>query len=147
MLGRTIRLAGGEDVSLIPARWYTRIFVTADITTLVIQGTGTSCLHCHPCLRACLESIYTMYIAQTQPNCTYLQSPRTKTRSLHYTRGKHNGHHATRPRNCRPENRSRRSRHPGRYVCCLPHGVDRFPDPNEQKTQTSSSFDRCGAKQ
>ena len=41
MLGRTIRLAGGEDVSLIPARWYTRIFVTADVTTLIIQGLGT----------------------------------------------------------------------------------------------------------
>jgi hypothetical protein len=42
MLGRTIRLAGGEDVSLIPARWYTRIFVTADVTTLIIQGLGKS---------------------------------------------------------------------------------------------------------
>ncbi|KAI4652071.1 hypothetical protein J4E93_002268 [Alternaria ventricosa] len=42
MLGRTIRLAGGEDVSLIPARWYTRIFVTADVTTLIIQGLGAS---------------------------------------------------------------------------------------------------------
>lgn len=41
MLGRTIRLAGGEDVSLIPARWYTRIFVTADVATLIIQGLGT----------------------------------------------------------------------------------------------------------
>ncbi|KAI4683766.1 uncharacterized protein J4E84_006604 [Alternaria hordeiaustralica] len=42
MLGRTIRLASGEDVSLIPARWYTRIFVTADVTTLIIQGLGAS---------------------------------------------------------------------------------------------------------
>ncbi|KAL6704273.1 hypothetical protein ACN47E_008337 [Coniothyrium glycines] len=42
MLGRTIRLAGGEDVSLIPARWYTRIFVSADVTTLIIQGLGAS---------------------------------------------------------------------------------------------------------
>ncbi|KAJ4362299.1 hypothetical protein N0V83_010392 [Neocucurbitaria cava] len=42
MLGRTIRLAGGEDVSLIPARWYTRIFVTADVATLIIQGLGAS---------------------------------------------------------------------------------------------------------
>lgn len=40
MLGRTIRLAGGEDVSLINPTWYTRIFVTADITTLIIQGLG-----------------------------------------------------------------------------------------------------------
>jgi hypothetical protein len=41
MLGQAIRLAGGEDVSFIPARWYTRIFVTADVTTLIIQGLGT----------------------------------------------------------------------------------------------------------
>jgi hypothetical protein len=40
MLGRTIRLAGGEDVSLIKPRWYTRIFVAADVTTLIIQGLG-----------------------------------------------------------------------------------------------------------
>jgi hypothetical protein len=40
MLGRTIRLAGGEDVSLIKPAWYTRIFVGADVTTLLIQGFG-----------------------------------------------------------------------------------------------------------
>lgn len=40
MLGRTIRLAGGEDVSLIKPIWYTRIFVTADVSTLIIQGLG-----------------------------------------------------------------------------------------------------------
>ncbi|KAJ4290375.1 hypothetical protein N0V90_010591 [Kalmusia sp. IMI 367209] len=42
MLGRTIVLAGGEDVSLIKPRWYTRIFVGADIFTLVLQGLGAS---------------------------------------------------------------------------------------------------------
>jgi hypothetical protein len=41
LLGRTIRLAGGEDVSLIQPKWYTRIFVTADVTTLLVQGFGT----------------------------------------------------------------------------------------------------------
>ena len=41
MLGRTIILAGGEDVSLIKPKWYTRIFVGADITTLILQGLGT----------------------------------------------------------------------------------------------------------
>lgn len=41
MLGRTIVLAGGEDVSLIKPRWYTRVFVGADIFTLVLQGFGT----------------------------------------------------------------------------------------------------------
>lgn len=40
MLGRTIRLAGGEEVSLIKPMWYTRLFVGADISTLVIQGFG-----------------------------------------------------------------------------------------------------------
>jgi hypothetical protein len=44
MLGRTIVLAGGEAVSAIPARWYTRVFVGADVTTLVVQGLGTSIL-------------------------------------------------------------------------------------------------------
>ncbi|KAJ4355409.1 uncharacterized protein N0V89_003425 [Didymosphaeria variabile] len=42
MLGRTIVLAGGEDVSLIKPRWYTRVFVGADIFTLVLQGFGAS---------------------------------------------------------------------------------------------------------
>ncbi|PVI01486.1 RTA1 like protein [Periconia macrospinosa] len=42
MLGRTIVLAGGEDVSLIKPMWYTRIFVGADISTLIIQGLGAS---------------------------------------------------------------------------------------------------------
>ena len=42
MLGRTIIQAGGEDVSLIKPVWYTRVFVTADITTLIIQGLGMS---------------------------------------------------------------------------------------------------------
>ncbi|KAH7384359.1 RTA1 like protein-domain-containing protein [Phaeosphaeria sp. MPI-PUGE-AT-0046c] len=41
MLGRTIRLAGGEDVSLIKPKWYTRIFVGADVSTLIIQGLGS----------------------------------------------------------------------------------------------------------
>jgi hypothetical protein len=40
MLGRTIVLAGGESVSLIKPTWYTRIFITADISTLVIQALG-----------------------------------------------------------------------------------------------------------
>ncbi|CAI6340988.1 unnamed protein product [Periconia digitata] len=42
MLGRTIILAQGEDVSLIKPKWYTRVFVGADISTLVIQGLGAS---------------------------------------------------------------------------------------------------------
>jgi hypothetical protein len=44
MLGRTIRLAGGEDISLIKPTWYTKIFVGADITTMILQGLGA--FHC-----------------------------------------------------------------------------------------------------
>lgn len=42
MLGRTIVLAGGEHFSLIKPRWYSRIFVGADIFTLSLQGVGAS---------------------------------------------------------------------------------------------------------
>ncbi|EUC35468.1 hypothetical protein COCCADRAFT_90632 [Bipolaris zeicola 26-R-13] len=42
MLGRTIRLAGAEEIVGGRARWYTRGFVTADVTTLVVQGLGAS---------------------------------------------------------------------------------------------------------
>ncbi|KAF1846910.1 RTA1 like protein [Cucurbitaria berberidis CBS 394.84] len=42
ILGRTIRASGGEGVSLIPSRWYTRIFVAADVATLILQGLGAS---------------------------------------------------------------------------------------------------------
>lgn len=42
MLGRTIRLAGAEEIVGGRARWYTRGFVTADVTTLVVQGLGES---------------------------------------------------------------------------------------------------------
>ncbi|KAF2873825.1 RTA1 like protein-domain-containing protein [Massariosphaeria phaeospora] len=41
MLGRTIRLAGGEDISIIKPMWYTRIFVGADVATFGIQGLGS----------------------------------------------------------------------------------------------------------
>jgi hypothetical protein len=40
MLGRTIRLAGGEDVSIIKPIWCTRLFVGADVATLIIQANG-----------------------------------------------------------------------------------------------------------
>ncbi|KAH8725932.1 RTA1 like protein-domain-containing protein [Phaeosphaeriaceae sp. PMI808] len=40
MLGQTITLAGGDDVSLIKPTLYTYIFVSADVMTLVIQGLG-----------------------------------------------------------------------------------------------------------
>jgi len=41
MLGRTIVLAGSDgDVSFVKPRWYTRVFVGADVGTLVIQGLG-----------------------------------------------------------------------------------------------------------
>ncbi|KAF2111526.1 RTA1 like protein-domain-containing protein [Lophiotrema nucula] len=42
MLGRTIRLSGGEEVSLIKPKWCTRLFVGADVSTLILQGLGAS---------------------------------------------------------------------------------------------------------
>ncbi|KAJ4335729.1 hypothetical protein N0V95_008812 [Ascochyta clinopodiicola] len=42
MLGRTIKLADASAISRISPRWYTRIFVTADISTLIVQGLGAS---------------------------------------------------------------------------------------------------------
>ncbi|KAF9700270.1 hypothetical protein EKO04_001886 [Ascochyta lentis] len=42
MLGRTINLANAAAVSRISPKWYTRIFVTADISTLIVQGLGAS---------------------------------------------------------------------------------------------------------
>lgn len=42
MLGRTVRCAGAEAVSRLSPRWYTRIFVTADVSTLIVQGLGKS---------------------------------------------------------------------------------------------------------
>ncbi|KAF2011303.1 RTA1-domain-containing protein [Aaosphaeria arxii CBS 175.79] len=41
-LARTIRVAGGEEVSIVKPKWCTRIFVGADISTLVVQGLGAS---------------------------------------------------------------------------------------------------------
>jgi hypothetical protein len=41
ILGRTIRLAGGEGVSVIRPKWCTRIFVASDVSTLIIQALGT----------------------------------------------------------------------------------------------------------
>lgn len=40
MLARTVRRAGADSLSILPPRWYTRVFVTADVSTLVVQGLG-----------------------------------------------------------------------------------------------------------
>ena len=40
-LGRLIRSLGAESCSILSARWLTRIFVTADILALVVQGGST----------------------------------------------------------------------------------------------------------
>jgi hypothetical protein len=40
MLGRAVRCAAAETVSRVGSRWYTRVFVTADVSTLVVQGLG-----------------------------------------------------------------------------------------------------------
>jgi hypothetical protein len=40
MLGRTVQCAGAEKLSRVRPRWYTRVFVTADVSTLIVQGLG-----------------------------------------------------------------------------------------------------------
>lgn len=42
MLGRTIRYADAASISRISPTWYTRIFVTMDISTFIVQGLGES---------------------------------------------------------------------------------------------------------
>ncbi|KAH8198544.1 hypothetical protein TruAng_007276 [Truncatella angustata] len=40
ILGRIIRLVDGEKYSVIPARWLTKIFVTLDVISFLMQGGG-----------------------------------------------------------------------------------------------------------
>lgn len=49
VLGRIILLVDGEELSLIRKRWLTKIFVTGDILSFVMQGAGT----CHPNFHIC----------------------------------------------------------------------------------------------
>ncbi|KAH6642172.1 RTA1 like protein-domain-containing protein [Boeremia exigua] len=42
MLGRTIRYANAASISRISPKWCTRVFVAADISTLIVQGLGAS---------------------------------------------------------------------------------------------------------
>lgn len=39
-LGRLIRSVGGERYSLIPIKWLTKTFVTSDVISFLVQGTG-----------------------------------------------------------------------------------------------------------
>lgn len=127
MLGRTIRLAGGEDVSFIPARWYTRIFVTADVSTLVIQGLGEF--------------------------FSFASKHKVEVRELVCTdwllfvlfRFQYHGHHATLPRSRGRENRHRWSRASSRYFCRFPRRVHRLPDPHESQGDwvVCTASDRC----
>ena len=43
-LGRTIRSVNGDQYSIIPPRWLTRIFVTGDVVSFMIQGGGAGIL-------------------------------------------------------------------------------------------------------
>lgn len=38
ILGRLVRLTNGERYSLIPAKWLTKVFVTTDIISFLMQG-------------------------------------------------------------------------------------------------------------
>ncbi|KAL0261909.1 hypothetical protein SLS55_003342 [Diplodia seriata] len=44
VLGRIIRLTGGEEYSLVRVSWLTKIFVFGDVSSFIIQGTGGSIL-------------------------------------------------------------------------------------------------------
>lgn len=41
ILGRIILLTKGEHLSAIKQRWLTKIFVTGDVISLLLQGSGT----------------------------------------------------------------------------------------------------------
>jgi hypothetical protein len=40
MLGRIILVTDGEQHSLIPKRWLTKLFVTGDVISFLMQGAG-----------------------------------------------------------------------------------------------------------
>lgn len=40
ILGRLIRHLGGEEYSVIPLRWLTKIFVAGDVLSFLMQGSG-----------------------------------------------------------------------------------------------------------
>lgn len=41
MLGRIILVTDGESHSLIPKKWLTKLFVTGDVISFMMQGAGT----------------------------------------------------------------------------------------------------------
>ena len=47
ILGRIIVLTEGEEHALIKRRFLTKIFVAGDVTSLLMQGTGTAVLYPH----------------------------------------------------------------------------------------------------
>lgn len=42
-LGRIIAILHGEKLSVIRRTWMTKIFVTGDVLSFVVQGAGTYC--------------------------------------------------------------------------------------------------------
>lgn len=49
MLGRIILVTDGELHSLLPKRWLTKLFVTGDVISFLMQGAGMceTSLDCH----------------------------------------------------------------------------------------------------
>lgn len=43
ILGRIILLTEGEKYALIKRRWLTKLFVSGDVLSLLMQSSGTSC--------------------------------------------------------------------------------------------------------
>jgi hypothetical protein len=102
ILGRTIRLAGGEGVSVIRPKWCTRIFVASDVSTLIIQALGTF-----------------------QDNKALHEGSLTPIRLWHY------GNLATQDCPCWREDCDCRSSPPGHDIHCVPFHRNRLPRPHE----------------
>jgi hypothetical protein len=48
ILGRIILLVDGERYSLVRQKWLTKLFVTGDVLSFLMQGSGTYMMHyCH----------------------------------------------------------------------------------------------------
>jgi hypothetical protein len=46
ILGRIILLVDGERYSLVRQKWLTKLFVTGDVLSFLMQGSGTYMMHC-----------------------------------------------------------------------------------------------------
>lgn len=45
ILGRVITLTEGEQYSLVPRKWLTKLFVIGEVVSFIVQGAGKSNLN------------------------------------------------------------------------------------------------------